>query len=328
MSDEHIRHLADLCRICGEKLAKSKGSKESSYLCSSHVQFIQDNFGISVEKDVEEVHPPRFCKKCRLTNSRSPVFWEPHQDDECKTCNIATVIKKGGRPTKAKRGRGKSSAAAVQKRQAESEVVDFCEMVDNLVKNLPSNRVEDFGEKFTFVGEVPKEYFCPVCLDILDKPIETDCEHYFCSDCIKGVVTTSSSLTCPLCKEDSLNSLRVLTRMIINFIKDILVVCKTCGQKERYEDCADHVCVNQDTRPDDQPRPIAPIAGPVREPEPVPENTQKTVQELEQEIREGKLTPEAERLGTLFVKAKLGSSTDGKTVTVKTGGKVSLLDQD
>ena len=40
------------------------------------------------------------------------------------------------------------------------------------------------------------------------------------------------------------------------------------------------------------------------------------------EIREGKLTSEAERLGTLFVKAKLGSSTDGKTVTVKTGGKV------
>ena len=60
MSDEHIRHLADLCRICGEKLAKSKGSKESSYLCSSNVQFIQDNFGISVEKDIEEVHPPRF----------------------------------------------------------------------------------------------------------------------------------------------------------------------------------------------------------------------------------------------------------------------------
>ena len=121
-----------------------------------------------------------------------------------------------------------------------------------------------------------------------------------------------------MCKEDSLNSMRVLTRMVINFIMDLSVICKTCGQNTRYEDGADHVCINLNERArlQDQPRPIAAAT---RQPKPAP----KTVQELEQEIREGKLTPEAERLGTLFVKAKLGSSTDGKTVTVKTGEKVS-----
>jgi len=112
--------------------------------------------------------------------------------------------------------------------------------------------------------------------------------------------------------------MRVLTRMVLNFIKDLPVICKTCGQNTRYEDCTDHICinVNERARLHVQPRPIA-------GPEPAPEKPPKTVQELEQEIREGKLTPEVERLGTLFVKAKLGSSTDGKTVTVKTGGKVS-----
>jgi len=202
MSDEHKTYLAELFRICGEKLAKSKGFKEASYLCSSNVQFLQENFSVSVEKDVEEVHPPRFCKKCRLTNTRSLVFWEPHQEVECKTCNLATVVKKGGRPSKPKQGRGKLSAAASKKRQTESEVVDFCKMVDSLVENLPSHQVFDFGEKFSFVGEVPREYFCPVCLDLLDKPVATDCEHYFCSVCIKEVVTTSGSLFCPMCKED------------------------------------------------------------------------------------------------------------------------------
>ena len=101
MSDEHKTYLADLCRICGEKLAKSKGFKEASYLCSSNVQFLQENFGISIEKDVEEVHPPRFCKKCRLTNTCSLVFWEPHQEVECKTFNLATVVKKGRKAFKA-----------------------------------------------------------------------------------------------------------------------------------------------------------------------------------------------------------------------------------
>ena len=63
MSDGHKAYLTDLCRIYGENLAKSKGFKEASYLCSSNVQLLQENFNISVEKDVEEVHPPCFSKR-------------------------------------------------------------------------------------------------------------------------------------------------------------------------------------------------------------------------------------------------------------------------
>lgn len=140
--------------------------KEASYLCSSNLQFVQEDFSISVLKDVEEVHPPRFCKKCRLTNTSSLVFWEPHQEVECKTCNLATVVKKGGRPSKPKRGRGKLSAAASQKRQTESKVVDFGKMIGGLVENLPFHLVVDFGENFSFDGEVLREYFSYVCLDI------------------------------------------------------------------------------------------------------------------------------------------------------------------
>ena len=125
-----------------------------------------------------------------------------------QSCNFG---EKGRRPSKPKQGRGKLSAAASQKCQTESEVVDFCKMVGGLVENFPSNTVVDFGENFNLVTEVLREYFCPVCLDILDKPIETNCEHYFCSEYIKKVVTISSSFSCPMCKEDSLNSMRVLT---------------------------------------------------------------------------------------------------------------------
>lgn len=210
---------------------------------------------------------------------------------------------------------------AVKERQADGEVVDFCKMVDSLVENLPSKRVVDFGDRFSFAWEVPREYFCLVCLGALDKPIETDCEHYFCSDCIKGVVKSSFSLACPLCKEDSLNSIRVLTCMVLNFIKDLLVIWKVYGEKTRYEDCGGHKWANH-MLPDNPPSPIAPTAGVLQQPEPVPENCEKSVQELEQEIREGKFTPEAEWLGTLFVKAKLEPSADGKTISLKTGGKV------
>ena len=186
------------------------------------------------------------------------------------------------------------SAAASQKRQTEIEVVKFCEMVNGLVENLSSNRYVDSGENFNFVGEVLKEYFCPVCLD---KPVETDCKHCFCSDCIKEVVTTSGNLSCSMGKDDFLNSMRAL--MVINFIKDLSV---TCGQDTRYEDCSDHVCINLNERARLHVQ-LRPTAAAVQQPEPAP----KPVQELEQEVREGRLTPQAERLAALFVKAKLGS---------------------
>ena len=95
MYAEYIKNLPDLCRICGEKFTKSKGSKlEASHLCSKNVQFIQLKFSMSMQKDVKEVYPPRFCKRCRLTNSHSQVFSEPIQEEECKTYNLATVGKR------------------------------------------------------------------------------------------------------------------------------------------------------------------------------------------------------------------------------------------
>ena len=51
--------------------------------------------------------------------------------------------------------RGKLSAAASQQRQMESEVANFCAMVDGLVENLLCNRVVNFGN-FIFVGRFQK----------------------------------------------------------------------------------------------------------------------------------------------------------------------------
>ena len=78
--------------------------------------------------------------------------------------------------------------------------------------------------------------------------------------------------------------MRVLTCIVLNLKT---YVCKACGQKERYKDCADHVCAeNQPSQLVNQPRAITAAAGDLWQPEPVLKNNQKTV--------EGKLTLQAE----------------------------------
>ena len=34
------------------------------------------------------------------------------------------------------------------------------------------------------VEEVPDDLLCPVCLDVMDDPVKTPCNHNFCSNCI------------------------------------------------------------------------------------------------------------------------------------------------
>lgn len=39
---------------------------------------------------------------------------------------------------------------------------------------------------------------CPICLDAFDSPVMTSCSHWYCKECILGVL--SSSTHCPLCR--------------------------------------------------------------------------------------------------------------------------------
>ena len=53
-------------------------------------------------------------------------------------------------------------------------------------------------------GEAEKNLSCPVCLGLLDDPVETSCHHLFCRDCI------SPLLACPVC----LAGFKVLSKFV------------------------------------------------------------------------------------------------------------------
>ena len=240
MASSHQKNLENLCRICGEKLQKSKGALSSKFQCLKWKEFLAEKFSIFVEKDLEEIHPQYFCHACYAhPNRRSvvPVTWVTHYDDDCRVCSHIEEIKKGGRPKKVRRGRKLELCDSSRTLQSPSSLQDL----DALTKDIPSIRFDEFSEKFLLPKNLRKELLCPVCLQILDKPVETTCQHYFCVQCMKGVIDSGRNGSCPVCKEN-IGPLKVPTRMVLRLIAEQEVICTTCRKSVNYENSAVHAC--------------------------------------------------------------------------------------
>ena len=107
VNEMHIQNLANLCRVCGNRLKKLKETYQTTYSCKDHREFLEKNFQINIEKDDPIIHPPRFCNLCYHTHKRERFYWEIHTDENCSTCGKEEKAKNGGRPKKLKRGGGK-----------------------------------------------------------------------------------------------------------------------------------------------------------------------------------------------------------------------------
>lgn len=59
-----------------------------------------------------------------------------------------------------------------------------------------------------------KELLYHLCLQILDRPVETICQRYFCVECMKCVIDSGQTGSCPVCKEN-IGPLKVPTRMVL-----------------------------------------------------------------------------------------------------------------
>ena len=101
----HSLNLLKLCRVCGKILAD-----KTIYEVKDFTFKLQDSFRASFIRDESKIHPPNFCHVCFSTmqnvekrnkiHSIFPIIWQPHNADNCLTCNLAATKAMGGRPTK------------------------------------------------------------------------------------------------------------------------------------------------------------------------------------------------------------------------------------
>ncbi|CAH1240943.1 Hypp6231 [Branchiostoma lanceolatum] len=93
LEDDHIGLLRTKCRLCGHAV----GDRE--YSCSSFSEGFSNIFGIDVNSDVPNIHPPYVCHKCRCIFDRYAkdprkdsfqTFTTPYRfvahSDSCEIC--------------------------------------------------------------------------------------------------------------------------------------------------------------------------------------------------------------------------------------------------
>ncbi|EFA81724.1 hypothetical protein PPL_05718 [Heterostelium album PN500] len=99
---------------------------------------------------------------------------------------------------------------------------------------------------FKFFSALSNDVKCPVCFEILNRPLMLSCLHSFCTSCLQEV-TNNQSVTCPLCRCVTKLSEKGIDGLPIN--RDLTNVCESI--KKAFEFCpkvCDHCFQKKVTR--------------------------------------------------------------------------------
>jgi len=104
-------------------------------------------------------------------------------------------------------------------------------------------------------------------------------------------------------------------------IGELKVECNKCKSQVNYEDSRHHSCPPTPCKQPGTAQPAPPVVALAAAPAPLVQPAVLTLQDALEELRQGKVSPDVEKLCTMFVKSKLKAS-DGKSALLRTQGKV------
>lgn len=93
-----------------------------------------------------------------------------------------------------------------------------------------------------FIGAIDEEFYCTICTMVLEEPLQSPCDHLFCSNCIKDWLVVDKS--CPVDRRPlTINSLKPPARYFLNMLGKLDIKCafrkfidNTCGTLELRQD--------------------------------------------------------------------------------------------
>ena len=75
-----------------------------------------------------------------------------------------------------------------------------------------------------FQTSVDKNFFCPICQEVLKDPVQCHNEHYFCKACIAQHLKNSK--TCPVCMENlTEETINKPSRIVTNYLEGLIINC-------------------------------------------------------------------------------------------------------
>ena len=159
-------------------------------------------FGIDISRDDSDNHPSKLCEACQVVIERcakaaksglvfrpmqKAVGWQPHTSEEsCFASETYSKRRKGGRhPAKRSKCCGRPKLNSVE------HLTRFLSSI------APPSRPRPAELRRLVVGlvdpDVLSQLTCFICLDIVDQPVRTKCDHLACLNCLVGQYHTLQS---------------------------------------------------------------------------------------------------------------------------------------
>ena len=195
MSGEHHSALQKLSRVCGNNVYEGKTPRQ--YKCCDHQADLRESLALTLPSTASSRYillnsatPAKMLstvtrEHLKITESTHKVTvreWEGHVEGNCKICNPPSAPSKLGRPKKL----GKEGRPPLLS-------------VPSLLKYINDIAPKDTNTEKVKIMEIPSEYLCPLCNQLLNKPIELSCGKYACARCCCNDIKLSNSFTCPSC---------------------------------------------------------------------------------------------------------------------------------
>ncbi len=89
-----------------------------------------------------------------------------------------------------------------------------------------------------------KKLTCPICLDVVQSPVNLSCDHTVCASCCLKHIQTSYYLQCPCCHRHKLNSSTITppSSLFQSLLNESLVTCyRQCGSMVKLQDYRQHL---------------------------------------------------------------------------------------
>ncbi len=227
----HLKALESLCRICGTLLASHK----VTHSCAKYPAHLALAFCINVASDTHNIHPARMCNNCYRTMSRHEsrqktgtsyasstevVEWQQHETT-CSTCSLYINKKKGDRPRKQAKNRGRPPSTQGPHLTGDELKHHIAEISgESLQCKEPLH-----PDRFTsFVGITT--LLCSACGNVVDRPVEMKCGHIACAACL---IDRQSSLLlkCPGCSHQLCchEDVKQVSPVVMNILRELQVHC-------------------------------------------------------------------------------------------------------
>ena len=309
----HSHSLANYCRLCGEPYPRGYKNKKSK---TDIQELVRDCYGIDVSNEDRDVYPEYVCLKCvaqmrrieaaegkKYINTTVSLFnWQAHDcEDNCEICDHFAKCKKGGRPKKCRKNRGRVAGETTSCTVTSVQAVASERLV---AVPVDPSRIS--------VSQVNPDshLLCQLCQLVVNGPVQLKCEALACGECLVRLLHSKGpDACCPGCG-DQITSvhLQKCPSVVVELLCNLRIKCaKGCHHcfPLQYLSTHEECCI---------PSVIPPTSRSTM--------SETTFGEVLGSPVDAPLSPDEQRVCTHLVKRALHESGNPSTLILKTGGQV------